>query len=215
MASEPIRFDDQVAVVTGAGRGLGAAYARLLASRGAQVVVHDAGVALDGTGADRAVADAVVADIEGRGGTAAACYEDLAAPGAGDRVVAFAFDRFAGIDAVISNAGFLSPTPIERTDDDLLRRFVAVTIEVPFAMCRAAFPVMKRRRYGRIVLTTSGRAMYVNAGLPNLSAYSLGKGSQLGLMVALAAEGEPQGIHVNAVSPVATTRMTLVAPSER
>jgi NAD(P)-dependent dehydrogenase (short-subunit alcohol dehydrogenase family) len=204
----PIRFDGQVAVVTGAGRGLGAAYAGLLADLGGTVVVHDAGVDLDGTGSDPTPADRVVGDIRQRGGTAAACYEDLADEGAAERVIAFALERFGRIDVLISNAGLLGEAPIQDLGYGTWRRMMNVNVEAPFLLCRAAFPQMKRQGYGRIVLTTSGRALYVNAALPHLTAYSVGKGAQLGLMIGLAAEGEPLGIRVNAISPVAFTRMT-------
>jgi len=206
---DAIRFDGQVAVVTGAGRGLGAAYARLLAGRGAAVVVHDAGVALDGTAPDPRVADAVVESIRAAGGTALASHEDLSDPSAAHRVVGAAIEMFGRLDALISNAGLLAVRPIEETDDGLWERFLRVGVDAPYRLCRAAFPIMRRQEYGRIVLTASGRAMYVNAALPNLSAYAATKGAQLGLLVALAAEGEPFGIRVNAVSPVADTRMTL------
>lgn len=208
-ADGAIRFDGQVAVVTGAGRGLGAAYARLLASRGAAVLVHDAGVALDGTSPDPGVADGVVASIRAAGGTAVASHEELADPDAADRVIRTAVEVFGRLDAVISNAGLLSVRPIEETDDALWERFLRVGVDAPYRLCRAAWPHLRAQGYGRIVLTASGRAMYVNAALPHLSAYAATKGAQLGLLVALAAEGEPFGIRVNAVSPVAATRMTL------
>lgn len=211
-APGPIRFDGQVAIVTGAGRGLGAAYARLLADRGASVLVHDAGVELDGSGYDPDVADGVVDGIVGGGGMAAACHEDLAADGAARKVVESALERFGRVDVLINNAGLLGEAPIEELDGATWRRMVKVNVEAPFLLCREVVPIMKRQHYGRIVLTTSGRALYVNAALPHLTAYSVGKGAQLGLMVGLAAEGKPLGIRVNAVSPVATTRMTRRPP---
>jgi NAD(P)-dependent dehydrogenase (short-subunit alcohol dehydrogenase family) len=204
-----VRFDGRVAVVTGAGRGLGAAYARLLATLGAAVVVHDAGVALDGTGSDPSVADAVVASIVAVGGTAVASHEDLARPAAAELLIDLALARFGRIDALVNNAGLLVVRPIEEMDDALLERFLRVGVDAPYRLCRAAFPVMRRQGYGRIVLTASGRAMYVNAAMPDLSAYAMAKGAQLGLLVGLAAEGEPFGIRINAISPVASTRMTL------
>jgi NAD(P)-dependent dehydrogenase (short-subunit alcohol dehydrogenase family) len=202
-----IRFDGRVVVVTGAGRGLGAAHARLFASLGGAVVVHDAGVELDGSGRDQRVADSVVEEILASGGFAEPNHEDLSEPGAPERVVEFTLQRFGRLDVLVHNAGLLAWREIEETDDDLWRRIRMVGVDAAFALCRAAFRIMKRQQYGRIVLTTSGRAMYVDASLPGLSAYSAAKGAQLGLMVALAAEGEPHGIRINAISPVAATRM--------
>jgi NAD(P)-dependent dehydrogenase (short-subunit alcohol dehydrogenase family) len=202
-----IRFDGQVVLVTGAGRGLGAAHARLFASLGAAVVVHDAGVGLDGSGQDPSVADAVAEEISAAGGVAEPNHEDLTEPGAPERIVRFTLERFERLDALVHNAGLLAWREIEETDDALWRRIRMVGVDAAFALCRAAFRVMKRQHHGRIVLTTSGRAMYVDASLPGLSAYSAAKGAQLGLMVALSTEGAPHDIRINAISPVAATRM--------
>ncbi|MBL6615762.1 MAG: SDR family NAD(P)-dependent oxidoreductase [Reyranella sp.] len=202
-----IRFDDQVIVVTGAGRGLGAAYARLIAGRGGSVVVHDAGVSADGGGFDPSVADAVVAEITAAGGRATASYENLEDRAACERVIAFAVDRFGRLDALISNAGLVVFATIEETDAALWRRMMAIGVDAPFHLARAAIPHMRQRGYGRIVLTTSGRAMRVEDCVPNLVAYSTSKMAQAGLMVGLASELQGSGIEVNAVSPVAATRV--------
>jgi NAD(P)-dependent dehydrogenase (short-subunit alcohol dehydrogenase family) len=202
-----ITFRHRVALVTGAGRGLGAAYARLLADLGAAVVVHDAGVELDGSGGDPSVADAVVEDIRRAGGTAEAAHEDLTDPRAPERLVRLTVDRFGRLDALVHNAGLQVWSAIDDTPDEVWHRIRGVGIDAAFALARAAFPVMKRQGYGRIVLTTSGRAMYVDTSFKGLSAYSMAKGAQLGLMFALVAEGEPHGILVNAISPIAATRM--------
>ena len=111
-----IRFDERVVLVTGAGRGLGAAYARAFAARGASVVVHDAGVERDGSGGDPAVADAVVAEIAAAGGTAIAAYENLEAEGAGPKLVELAVERFGRLDAVVHNAGLVIWEEIEVAD---------------------------------------------------------------------------------------------------
>jgi NAD(P)-dependent dehydrogenase (short-subunit alcohol dehydrogenase family) len=210
-----IRFDDRVALVTGAGRGLGAAYARALAARGAAVVVHDAGVEPDGGGGDPAVADAVVAEIAAGGGTAVASYENLEDEAAGARIVEQAVERLGRLDVVIQNAGLVIWEELESADGswDRMRR---VSIDAPFQITRAALPVMKGQGYGRFVFTTSGRAMAVERTRPGLAAYAVGKMAQFALMLVTAAEGEPHGIHANAISPAAATRVLVreVAPGE-
>ena len=202
-----IRFDGQVAIVTGAGRGLGAAYARLLAQRGATVIVHDAGVAQDGSGSDRSVADAVVSEIMRSGGTAAASYENLEEEGACARIVAFALECHGRIDALVHSAGLVVFATLEETTPQLWRRMQAIGVDAAFHLAHAVVPHMKRQGYGRIVLTTSGRAMRVEDCVPGLIAYSATKLAQVGLMVGLAAELEGTDIRVNAISPVAATRV--------
>src|SRR5882757_9975576 len=122
----PIRFDDQVVVVTGAGRGLGAAYARLIARLGGAVVVHDAGVAQDGSGFDRSVADSVASEIVAAGGIAAACHDNLDQAAACRHVIDFALDRFGRIDALVHNAGLVVFSSLEETDAALWDRMVAI-----------------------------------------------------------------------------------------
>jgi len=202
-----IRFDDQVIIVTGAGRGLGAAYARLIAARGGTVVVHDAGVAQDGSGFDPSVADAVASEITAVGGIAAACHENLEDAAAGERLVAFALERFGRLDAVVHNAGLVVFVGLAETTPAVWKRIMAVGVDAPFHLARAAVPHMIARGYGRIVLTTSGRAMSPGNCVPGLIAYSASKMAQVGLMVGLAAELGDTDIRVNAISPVAATRM--------
>lgn len=204
---ERIRFDGQVAVVTGAGRGLGAAYARLLGARGAAVVVHDAGVAQDGSGFDPEPAEAVAQAIAGAGGTALPCHENLEDGDACRRVVRLAVQRFGRIDALIHNAGLVIFAAAEETRPDAWARMVALNAHAPFHLVQEALPHMRRQGYGRIVLTTSGRAMRVADCVPGLSAYCMGKMAQFGLMIGLAAELAGTGIRANAVSPVAATRV--------
>ncbi len=202
-----IRFDGQVAVVTGSGRGLGAAYAALLAARGASVLVNDAGVASDGIGNDATVADAVVQTITKAGGTALANDTNLVSPEAGQKVIDMAIHHFGRVDILIHNAGVVAFTPIEKMPSALFERMLQLHVAAPFALTQAAWPHMQRQRYGRIVFTTSGRALSQAAAQTGLSAYAMGKIAPLGLMYTLAIEGEPWGIRANAIAPVAATRM--------
>ena len=202
-----IRFDGQVAIVTGSGRGLGAAYAQLLAKRGARVVVHDAGVALDGTGFDSGVADTVVGEITTAGRVAVPCYENIESREGCQRLIEVALSQFGRLDILINNAGWITFTPLEDMTPALLERIINIQIAAPFWLSQAAFPVMQRQHYGRVIFTTSGRAMFMEDALPELTGYALGKMAQLGLMNALAVAGEADGIRVNAISPVAATRM--------
>lgn len=202
-----IRFDGQVVIVTGAGRGLGAAYARLLATRGAAVVVHDAGVARDGSGFDPTVADGIAQEIAARGGIAAACHENLEEAAACRRVVAFAMGRFGRLDALVHNAGLVIFAGLAETEPEVWDRMVNLGVHAPFHLVQAALPHMRRQRYGRIVLTTSGRAFRVADCVPGLAAYNVGKMAQLGLMVGVAAELSDIDIKMNAIAPVAATRV--------
>ena len=201
-----IRFDDRVVLVTGAGRGLGAAYVRAFGARGASVVVHDAGVEPDGSGGDPAVADAVVREIVNAGGTAVPAYDNLEETAAGARIVEQALERFGRLDVVIQNAGLVIWEELEAAERswDRMRR---VSIDAPFQITRAAFPVMKEQGYGRFVFTTSGRAMSAERTRPGLAAYAVAKMAAVGLMFVTAAEGEPHGILANAISPAAATRV--------
>ena len=201
-----IRFDGQVVLVTGSGRGLGAAYARAFAARGASVVVHDAGVEADGSGGDPAFADAVVAEIEAFGGTAAACYENLETESGCTATVSFAVDRFGRLDAVVQNAGLLVWEELEEADRGW-ERMRRVNVDAPFHITRAALPIMKRHGYGRFVFTTSRRAMAVEWTRPGLAAYAVGKMAHFALMIVAAVEGAAHGVLANAVSPAAATRM--------
>jgi NAD(P)-dependent dehydrogenase (short-subunit alcohol dehydrogenase family) len=204
--SEEIRFDDQVVLVTGAGRGLGAAYARAFAERGASVVAHDAGLALDGTGGDSAVADGLVGEIDEAGGTAVAAYEDLRSEAAYFSLVERSLDAFGRLDAIVHNAGLLVFESLEEAEPSW-DAVVRTSLDAPFHITRAAWPTLTEQGYGRLVFTTSGRAMRLKDSVSGLAAYNAGKMGAFGLMLAVAAEGESHGIRANAISPVAATRM--------
>jgi NAD(P)-dependent dehydrogenase (short-subunit alcohol dehydrogenase family) len=171
------------------------------------VVVHDAGVAPDGSGGDHGVADAVVGRIVQSGGRAVACYDNLESVSGCRQIIDLAMERFGRIDVLIHNAGLVIFAPLEEMDDAVWDRMVNVGVKSSFYLVHAVIPHMKRQRYGRIVLTTSGRAMRVDGAAPGLVAYSMGKMAQLGLMVGLAVETDRMNIRINAISPVAATRL--------
>jgi hypothetical protein len=202
-----LRFDGRVAVVTGAGRGIGREHALLLASRGAAVVVNDFGGATDGSGASTTPADEVVAEIVAAGGKAVANHLSVAADGAGEAIVGTACEHFGRIDIVVSNAGIFRNKPFaEHTLDDF-RRVMDVHFYGTLAVCHAAWPHFVRAGYGRIVNTTSAGML----GFTLNSTYGAAKGAVFGLTNNLALEGAPLGIVANCIAPAAATRMLVDA----
>lgn len=201
-----ITFADQVVLVTGAGRGLGASYARLLAARGATVVVHDAGVECDGSGADPRPAAAVAESIVAEGGRAESETQNLADAAGCTDLVSSVLERHGRIDALVHSAGIVRYHGIADTTARDWQRMLDVNVSAAWWLCQAVWPGMLARRYGRIVLTTSGFALRAIPGA-DVTGYSVGKAAQFGLMNALASEGEPHGILVNALAPVAATRI--------
>jgi NAD(P)-dependent dehydrogenase (short-subunit alcohol dehydrogenase family) len=202
-----IRLDDQVAVITGSGRGLGAAYAHLLAERGARVVIHDAGVNKEGTGFDPNVAATVANKICEAGGVAIASDVLLDSRDNCRSLVEMTLEKFDRLDILIHNAGWVAYQSVQELTPEFLQRAIHINIEAPTWLAQAAFPMMQRQNYGRIVLTTSDRAIYQQYALSGLAPYAMGKMAQIGLMNVLAVEGKAHGILVNAISPVAKTRM--------
>jgi len=201
-----IDFAGHVTLVTGAGRGLGRAYARLLAERGATVIVHDAGVGVDGSGEDPSVADAVVAEIRDRGGTAEAAYEDLGERAGCRALVERVLTGFGKLDALVHSAGLVIRAPIEQIDEARWRRSQSVNVDAAFWLLQAVVPGMRERRYGRIVLTTSGYGLGPADDVVDLVAYCSTKAAQYGLMNGLA-WAAAEGVLVNAVAPIAATRI--------
>lgn len=203
---DEMRFDGQVVVVTGAGRGIGRGHALLLAARGASVVVNDAGVNPDGTGASSTPAEDVVAEITAMGGTAVANAESITSEAGASAIVAAAIDNFGRIDAVINNAGIYRGQTIDAFDFDTFRRHLDVHVLGAALVLRAAWPHLAATN-GRIVNTMSASIF----GMEPYSAYIAAKGGVLGLTKALAVEGRAVGIKVNCVAPAAATRMMFTA----
>jgi len=198
-----ISFEGRAVIVTGAGGGLGRSYALELARRGAQVLVNDLGGALDGSGGSSKPADGVVDAIQGIGGIAAASYDSVATARGGRLVVESCLDAFGRLDAVINNAGNLRYADFDELGDDDVDALVATHLLGAFHVSRPAFRAMKAGG-GRFVFTSSGAGLFGNA---RQAPYSAAKAGLLGLMNAVAIEGEPHGIRANSVLPVAHTRM--------
>ena len=200
-----IRFDGKVAIVTGAGGGLGRQHALALAARGARVVVNDLGGAVDGSGGSVSAAQAVVAEIRAAGGEAianAASVTDLVAVQA---MVQQAVDTWGRVDILVNNAGILRDKSFAKMDMADFRLVLDVHLMGAANCCKAVWPHMMEQKYGRIVMTTSSTGLYGNFGQAN---YGAAKLAQVGLMQTLAIEGAKYGIHVNALAPTAHTRMT-------
>jgi NAD(P)-dependent dehydrogenase (short-subunit alcohol dehydrogenase family) len=201
-------FEDRVAVVTGAGRGLGRAYARLLAARGARVVVNDLGGTAEGTGADTGPAVEVADEIVAAGGVAIADGSDVATTDGAQALIGSAVDEFGGVDILINNAGIIRWSTFPDADAALLERHLAVHVGGSFNTTHAAWPHLLGRSYGRIVMTTSTGLL----GLAGNLSYATAKAGVIGLARNLAVEGAAHGIKVNLVAPAAVTRMAGAGP---
>ncbi len=201
-----IRFDGQVAIVTGAGGGLGRVYALELARRGAKVIVNDLGGARDGTGEGSArPADAVVQEIIEAGGEAVANYDSVATPEGGENIVQTALDHFGRVDILINNAGILRDKSFAKMTPDLWSGVLDVHLQGAFNVTGPAFRTMRENGYGRIVMTTSAAGLFGNFGQTN---YGSAKMGLVGMMNTLKLEGEKYNIKVNTVAPLAATRLT-------
>ena len=199
-----LRFDDRVALITCAGRGLGRAYALLLAARGAKVVVNDPGVSMQGEGTDAGPAQSVVDEIRAAGGQAIASTDSVATPEGGQAMIDLARDQFGSIDILIHNAGIVRRGGLAELSYDDFETVLDVHLRGAFHVVRAAFPHMCAANYGRIVLTGSINGLYGNAGVVN---YSVAKAGMIGLSNVAAIEGAAHGVKSNIILPGAVTRM--------
>ncbi|MBX7453925.1 SDR family NAD(P)-dependent oxidoreductase [Mycolicibacterium sp. 3033] len=198
-------FDDQVAIVTGAGNGLGRCHALEFARRGARVVVNDLGSAVDGSGASTSAAQAVVDEITAAGGTAIANADSVATPEGGAAIAAAALEAFGRIDILVNNAGILRDAAFKNMTPEQVDAVIAVHLSGSFNVTRAVWPVMREQNYGRIIQTSSGTGLFGNFGQANYGAAKMGL---IGMMHVLSIEGARNGIAVNAIAPIARTRMT-------
>ena len=200
-----IRYDGRVAIVTGSGAGLGRSHALLLASRGAKVVVNDPGGSVDGSGGANAVADKVVAEIKAAGGEAVASYASVAEEKAAQSIIDTAMNTWGRLDILVNNAGILRDKSFNNMDMPDYE-FVNAVHHFGTAYCtKAAWPIMRKQQYGRIVVTTSGSGTVGNFGQAN---YGAAKMAVVGLINVLRHEGAKYNIRINAISPSALTRMT-------
>ena len=199
-----IDFTDQVAIVTGAGRGLGRLYALELARRGASVIVNDLGGTMHGEGADPSIADQVVAEIESAGGRAVASHESVASPDGGQTIVQMAVERYGRLDAVVSNAGIFNSIPFDELSADAWRQMLSVHLDGGFYLSQPAYRVMKTQGYGRFVFISSSGGMF---GQPLEAHYAAAKAGLVGLTNVIAIEGAEHGILANTVLPFGFSRM--------
>lgn len=201
-----LRFDNRVAIVTGAGGGLGRAHALLLAKRGAKVVVNDLGGTMDGTGGGgSSAADKVVEEIKAAGGQAVASYDGVDTWEGAQKIVAKAKEAFGKLDIVINNAGILRDVSFLKMTDEDWDKVLRVHLTGTMYVSKAAWPLLRENNYGRVVNTTSAAGLYGNFGQANYSSAKLGI---VGLSKTLAHEGAKYNIKVNVIAPIAKSRMT-------
>lgn len=200
-----IGYDNKVAIITGAGGGLGKEHALLLAARGARVVVNDLGGAVDGSGSNKGAAQIVVDEIEAAGGVAVADTNSVATPEGGEAIVQTAVESFGQVDIVVNNAGILRDKSFHNLTNDLLEPVLDVHLKGSFYVTMPAWKLMREQNYGRVIMTSSGSGLLGNFGQAN---YGAAKAGLYGLTRVLAVEGARNNIKVNAIAPVAKTRMT-------
>jgi len=197
-----VRFDDKVAIITGAGAGLGKSHALFLASRGAKVVVNDLGGAMDGTGSDSAAAQVVVDEIKAAGGEATPDFNNVLE---GEKIVKTAVDAYGKVDIVVNNAGILRDISLMKQAPEDWDLVLKVHLYGTWSVSKAAFPIMRENKYGRFVMTTSAAGLFGNFGQTNYSAAKLGI---LGFANTLKLEGAKYDVKVNTIAPIAGTRLT-------
>ncbi len=200
-----ISFDGRVAVITGAGGGLGRTYALEIARRGGMVVVNDLGGKADGTGASSSMADQVGKEISEAGGKAVANYDSVATPEGGEAIIQSALDNFGKVDVVINNAGILRDKTFAKLSREELEIVIDVHLKGAFYVSQPAFRVMKQNNYGRFLFTASGAGVFGNFGQSNYGAAKMGL---VGLSNVLAQEGAKNNIKCNVIAPIARTRLT-------
>ena len=200
-----IRFDNQVAIVTGAGNGLGKSHALALAKRGAKVVVNDFGGARDGSGGSTAASEAVVQEIIDNGGEAIANGANVANYSDVEAMVQQAMDTWGRVDILINNAGILRDKTFAKMDLKDFDMVMDVHLKGSVNCTKAVWDIMREQEYGRIVMTTSSSGLYGNFGQSN---YGAAKMAVVGFMNTLVMEGKKYNIHINALAPAAATRMT-------
>jgi NAD(P)-dependent dehydrogenase (short-subunit alcohol dehydrogenase family) len=205
MAGNEIRFDGKVAIVTGAGGGLGKQHALELARRGAKVVINDLGGSRDGTGGSSSAAEAVVAEIKAMGGEAIANGASVTDDAGVAHLVKQTMDTWGRIDILIANAGILRDKSFSKMEIADFELVVDVHLMGTVKPVKAVWEIMKAQNYGRVIVTTSSTGLYGNFGQSNYGAAKLGL---VGFMNTMKLEGQKNNIHFNAISPVAATRMT-------
>ena len=203
--TDSINLDRKVIIITGAGVGIGRAYAQLLAGLGAKIVVNDPGTDVQGNGNDPSAANAVVAEISDAGGDAIANYDTVATPSGGAAIVASALDTYGRVDGLVHNAGILRDRSFQKLSNDDINQVLDVHLKGAFYVGRPAFAAMKQQQHGRMVFTTSASGLFGNFGQAN---YGAAKTGLVGLMRVLSVEGASNGIRINCVAPSARTRMT-------
>lgn len=200
-------FKGRVAMITGAGRGLGLAYAQAISERGGTVLLQDIGADRDGLGEDLELVHRTAESLRSEGLSAMALTGRLETREACQSLIAEAMGKAGRLDAIIHNAGWVAYQEIEAVTEDAFDHMMEIAVKAPLWLVQAAWPHMQAAAFGRIVLTTSDRALYPQYVQKGLISYAAAKMAAVGLVNVLAAEGEPYGIMVNAVSPVAKTRM--------